>query len=59
MGLQTALAIDLYNLSYRVFTAYNAQAWHLALAEADITPSYPNLVHDLTHGSPIGNPLPL
>jgi len=56
MGPRAAPAIDLSNILYKVITPYNAQAWLLALAEADITHSYPNLVHDLTHSSPISNP---
>jgi len=59
MGPRTAPETDFSNILYTVITPYNPQALQLALHEADITLSYPNLIHDLTHGSPIGNPPPL
>ena len=59
MGPRTAPETDFSDILYKVVTPYNPQAWQLALHEADITLLYPNLVHDLIHGSPIGNPPPL
>jgi len=41
---------------YKVITPYNPQAWQSASSKADITHLYPNLIHDLTHGSLISNP---
>src|SRR5882672_4068969 len=35
---------------------YNPDAWQAALASAKLLSAFPNLVHDLTYGSPIGNP---
>jgi len=32
------------------------EAWRRALLDADISQNYPNLIHDLEFGSPIGNP---
>src|SRR5882724_7959785 len=40
-------------------TPYNPRAWHLALQEANLIPSFPNLIHDLVHSTPIGNLPPL
>ena len=57
MGPRTAPAIDISDLLYKVVTPYNPQAWQVALSKADITLTYPNLIHDLTHGSLISNPL--
>src|SRR5882724_8037142 len=57
MGPRTAPETDFSDILYKVVTPYNPQAWQLALHKADITLLYPNLVHDLTHGSPISNPL--
>src|SRR5882724_10619328 len=49
---------DLSHLLYTNITPYNPHAWHLALIQAGLNNSFLNLVHDLTHGSPIGD-LPL
>ncbi|PPQ76790.1 hypothetical protein CVT26_001757 [Gymnopilus dilepis] len=40
----------------RITTPYNANEWSRVLDECNLTSSYPNLVHDLLYGSPIGNP---
>src|SRR5882724_4660977 len=50
---------DLKKVLYRTITPYRPDAWRLALLAAGITHLFPNLVHDITHGAPIGNPLPL
>ena len=48
---------DLTKVSYNVVTTYRPGAWQQALQpDAGITHLYPNLVHDIIHGSPIGNP---
>jgi len=51
--------IDIGTILYKNVTPYNLRAWHLALQEADLIPSFPNLVHDLVHSTPIGNLPPL
>jgi len=38
---------------YKNVTPYNPKAWHLALQHADLLHLFPNLVHNLTYGSPI------
>jgi hypothetical protein len=43
----------------RVITPYVYSAWENALSAAKLSLKYPNLVHDLRYGSPIGNPPPL
>ena len=47
-----ALAIEVH----QVITPYKPKAWEEMLLWCNITKKYPNLVHDLTYGSPIGNP---
>src|SRR5882724_1883565 len=44
---------------YKIVTLYDLKAWHLALQHADLLHLFPNLVHNLTYGSPIGNLPPL
>jgi len=44
---------------YRTITPYRPNGWKQALSFAGLTHSFPNLVHDMTHGPPIGNPPPL
>src|SRR6266481_9959363 len=51
--------IDLDKVLYIVSTLYIASAWNLALATANLTSQFPNLVHDIIYSSPIGNPPPL
>jgi len=48
--------INLTSVLYKVVTPYISTAWSRALVDANLTDSYPNLVHDLSFGSPIGNP---
>ena len=57
--LSPAHAIDLKKVLYILVTPYFVTAWKDALATANLTHSFPNLVHDISHGSPIGNPPPL
>ena len=38
---------------------YILTAWHQALLKANITHTYPNLIHNYSFGSPIGNPPPI
>ena len=40
-------------------TPYIPLAWLMALSSENLLVSFPNLVHDITYGSPIGNPPPL
>src|SRR5882724_2417908 len=51
--------IDLSSILYKVVTPYILTAWSQALADANITDSYPNLIHELSFSSPIGNPPPI
>ena len=54
-----APTIDSSCILYKVVTPYRPEAWKQALIDVDLMHIYPNLVHDLTHGSPIGNPPPI
>jgi len=47
------------SILYKHVTPYNPEAWHLALLSSGLIDSFPNLVHDLVHGAPIGNLPPL
>ena len=47
-----ALAIE----AHAVITPYKPKAWEEMLTRCNLTEKYPNLVHDLIYGSPIGNP---
>jgi len=40
-------------------TPYIPAAWQDVLSISNLLPSFPNLVHDITYSSPIGNPPPL
>ena len=42
--------------AHAVVTPYIALAWKEMLSRCDLTVKYPNLVHDIIYGSPIGNP---
>ena len=57
--LSPACAIDLRKVLYILVTPYFATAWKDALATANLSQSFPNLVHNISHGSPTGNPPPL
>ena len=54
-----AQEISLHCTLYIHTTPYNPSAWHAALASSNLLSLFPNLLHDLTYGSPIGNPPPL
>ncbi|SJK98561.1 uncharacterized protein ARMOST_01829 [Armillaria ostoyae] len=45
--------------AHKVVTPYNAEEWERALKKYNLSQKYPNLVFDLTYGSPIGDPPPL
>ena len=55
----TAHGIDLGEVLYIHTTPYNADSWSVALTLCNLTSDFPNLVHDIKSGSPIGNPPPL
>ncbi len=42
--------------SFAVITPYKADTWFQTLQRFNLLQKYPNLVHDILHGSPIGNP---
>jgi len=42
---------------YKVHTPYKPAAWKQALQEARLKFTFPHLVHDITYGAPISNPL--
>jgi len=50
---------DLRRVLYRTITPYRPDTLRLAILATGITHLFPNLVHDITHGVPIGNPPPL
>src|SRR5882724_10788034 len=54
-----ALRTDHSSILYRTITPYKPAGWQQALSSTGLTHSFPNLVHDITHCAPIGNPLPL
>ena len=54
-----APATDLRKVLYIVRTPYITSAWKDALDSSNLTCLFPDLVHDITYGSPIGNPPPL
>src|SRR5882672_7662252 len=54
--LPRARETDFHRILYKVITPYVPEAWRQALLDVDLTQNYPNLVHDLEFGSPIGNP---
>ncbi len=43
----------------RVVTPYHADAWQQTLEKCGLQETYPNLVHDILYGAPIGFPPPL
>nr|GAT50782.1 reverse transcriptase [Mycena chlorophos] len=49
---RNALATD----RYRVVTPYRPAGWARALSECRLLDRYPNLIHDISFGAPIGNP---
>ena len=58
-GQEIAPVTDLSKVLYICTSPYFPPAWHRALLYAQLLPSFPFLVHDITYGSPIGNPPPL
>ena len=50
---------DLRKVLYICSSPYNPTAWCNALINCNISHLFPNLVHSLSYGSPIGNPPPL
>jgi hypothetical protein len=55
MERRSALASELNRLP----TPSIAENFQTALLETGVTERYPTLVHDIRHGSPLGNPAPL
>ena len=47
------------DILYIHMTPYIPSAWLTALSSEKLLVSFPNPVHDITYGSPIGNPPPL
>jgi len=50
---------DLSKILYKFMTPYILAAWNQALSNANLINSYPNLVHNLSFSSSIGNPPPI
>ena len=50
---------DLTRVLYMHTTPYNPAGWQVALEHCNLSDTFPNLIHDIIHGSPIGNPPPL
>jgi len=50
---------DLSEILYKVITLYILAAWNQALSDMNLINLYPNLIHNLTVSSPIGNPPPI
>src|SRR5882672_4210354 len=48
--------LTLRNILYIHSTPYNGPAWKHTLCLTNLSHKFPNLVHDITYGSPIGNP---
>ncbi|SJL13302.1 uncharacterized protein ARMOST_16742 [Armillaria ostoyae] len=42
--------------AHKVVTPYKPAGWRHALQKYNLIDKYPNLIFDITHGSPIGNP---
>src|SRR5882672_662450 len=59
MALVSAPETSLSDVLYIHTTPYNPKTWLAALSSSNLISSFPNLVHNLTYGSPIGNPPPL
>jgi len=47
---------SLMNILYIHTTPYIPSAWHATLSSTNLLSTFPNLVHDITYGLPIGNP---
>ena len=59
MGPNIAPKTDLNKILYIHTSPYNPMAWRDALINCNLCSSFPNLIHNLTYGSPIENPPPL
>ena len=57
--LSTALEIELTSVLYKVVSPYKPLVWGIALREASLLYSFPNLIFDIINGAPISNPPPL
>ena len=55
----TAPEIELACVLYIHTTPYIPAAWQDVISISNLLPSFPNLVHGITYGFPIGNPPPL
>ena len=55
----TACETDLTCVLYIHMTPYNPAGWQAALEHCNLSDTFPNLIHNIIHGSPIGNPPPL
>ena len=55
----TARKIELQKILYIHTTPYSVDGWTAALLQCNILEDFPNLMHDIELGSPIGNPPPL
>ena len=53
----TAQGTNIPLILYKFHSPYVPEAWRLALDCTRLTQLFPNLIHDLTYGSPIKNPL--
>ena len=54
--LATAHGIELCQVLYIHMTPYNPECWQATLTHCHISDNFPNLLYDIIHGSPIGNP---
>jgi len=54
-----APGIDLPSIIHRSITPYKPEGWRQGLLSTGLTHSFPHLVHNISSGSPIGNPPPL
>lgn len=52
-------ATDLSSILYCITSPYIPNGWREALKLCNLSHLFPNLIHDITYGSPIGNPPPL
>ena len=53
------VAVPETSLLYKMTPPYKPDSWRQALADAGLSNTYPTLIIDIIHGSPIGNFLPL
>ena len=50
---------ELCSVLYKLTMLYIPSGWHHALSSCSLHSQFPNLIDDITYGSPIGNPLHL